>query len=160
MNETNIFEKKSLKYVIGKSADWNELAKDWVGMANARGGIIALGIENEDTQPPPDQKIDKELPGKVNKRISELTINVGVASQIILSENGGEYIEVKVYPSISTIASTTDGKYYYRIADGCKPLLSDELSRLLNDKPSFIWETRIVKSAKRNDYNANKFEAN
>jgi hypothetical protein len=55
-------------------------------------------------------------------------------------------IELKVLPSISTIAGTTDGKYYYRISDNCNPLPPDELMRLLTDKPSYIWETKVVRS--------------
>jgi len=61
-----------------------------------------------------------------------------------MAENGGEWIKIQIYPSQTSVASTTDGQYYIRISDHCKPVLPDELSRLFTDKPAFIWETKIV----------------
>lgn len=145
MTETQFIEKKRLDVIIGKSANWKELAKDCVCFANSRGGIIMIGIANGDRFPPPDQRVEESLPFTIQKRIAENTINVGINTQIKTAENGGEYLEVKVLFSSSTIASTTDGKYYYRSDDACMPLLPDELSRLFTDKPSFIWETRKTK---------------
>jgi ATP-dependent DNA helicase RecG len=107
MKENLINDKKSLKIVTGKTADWQEIAKDCVCFANTRGGIIAIGIEDENSQPDSTQKIPSDLPQKIIKRISELTINVGTTAKIITAKNGGQYIELKVLPSISTIASTT-----------------------------------------------------
>jgi len=43
--EGQLFDKKSLRSVIGKTADWNELAKDCIAFANATGGRLLLGIE-------------------------------------------------------------------------------------------------------------------
>ncbi len=142
MKENQYIEKKKLAVVIGKSADWKELAKDCVCFANSRGGIIHIGIANNESLPPQNQKINTDLPFKIKKKISENTVNVGVSPLIKIADNGGEYIELEVLFSASTIASTTDGKYYYRSDDTCVPLLPDELSRLFTDKPSFIWETR------------------
>lgn len=147
MKENQFIEKKKLDIVIGKSADWKELAKDCVCFANSRGGIIHIGIADKENLPPENQKIDEDLPFKIKKKIAENTVNVGLDTTLITSENGGEYIEVQILFSSSTIASTTDGKYYYRSDDTCVPLLPDELSRLFTDKPSFIWETRKTKVA-------------
>jgi ATP-dependent DNA helicase RecG len=145
MRENQFIEKKRLDTVQGKTADWKELAKDCVCFANSRGGIICIGIAEEDILPPENQKIDENLPFKIKKKIAENSVNVGVNTTIKTAENGGEYIELEVLFSASTIASTTDGKYYYRSDDTCVPLLPDELSRLFTDKPSFIWETRRTK---------------
>lgn len=145
MNESQHIEKKSLRIIVGKSTDWLELAKDCVCFANARGGIIQIGIENNDEDPPKNQTIPRNLPAQVNKRISELTINVGTHVEILTAKNGGEFIQLKILQSASTIASTTDGRYYIRISDTCVPVLPDELSRLLTDKPSFTWETKVVR---------------
>lgn len=142
MKENQYIEKKKLDIVIGKSADWKELAKDCVCFANSRGGKILIGIADGENLPPANQKIEKELPFRIKKKISENSVNVGVNADIKIAENSGEYIELEVLFSASTIASTTDGKYYYRSDDTCVPLLPDELTRLFTDKPSFIWETR------------------
>lgn len=142
MRENQYIDKKRLDTVIGKTADWKELAKDCVCFANSRGGTILIGIADGDSLPPASQKIDPYLPFKIKKKIAENAVNVGVNAIIKTAENGGEYIELDVLFSASTIAATTDGKYYYRSDDTCVPLLPDELSRLFTDKPSFIWETR------------------
>lgn len=142
MRENQYIEKKRLDTVVGKTADWKELSKDCVCFANSRGGIIRIGIADGDSIPPLNQKIESDLPFKIKKKIAENSVNVGVNAVIKTAENGGEYIELDVLFSASTIAATTDGKYYYRSDDTCVPLLPDELSRLFTDKPSFIWETR------------------
>ena len=142
MRENQYIEKKRLDTVIGKTADWKELSKDCVCFANSRGGTILIGIADGDSLPPLNQKIESDIPFKIKKKIAENSVNVGVNTTIKTSENGGEYIELDVLFSASTIAATTDGKYYYRSDDTCVPLLPDELSRLFTDKPSFIWETR------------------
>lgn len=142
MRENQYIEKKRLDTVIGKTADWKELSKDCVCFANSRGGTSLIGIADGDSLPPLNQKIESNLPFKIKKKIAENSVNVGVNTTIKTSENGGEYIELDVLFSASTIAATTDGKYYYRSDDTCVPLLPDELSRLFTDKPSFIWETR------------------
>lgn len=146
MRENQFIDKKRLDTVIGKTADWKELAKDCVCFANSRGGIIRIGIADEETLPPATQKIEADLPFRIKKKISENSVNVGLNTTIITAENGGEYVELEVLFSASTIAATTDGKYYYRSDDTCVPLLPDELSRLFTDKPSFIWETRKTRT--------------
>lgn len=38
------------------------------------------------------------------------------------------------------VASTTDGRYFLRIADDCKPVLGDDVLRLANERPGYAWE--------------------
>jgi len=73
-------DRKSLKLVSGKTAQWDELAKDCVAFANAQGGRILVGIEDGETGPHSGQRISTELAEKVIKRISELTVNVAAAA--------------------------------------------------------------------------------
>lgn len=158
MNETQDTEKKSLRIVVGSKADWNELAKDCVCFANARGGTILIGIENNEAAPPETQKIETDFPEKIRKRIAELTVNVGTHPELKTAENGGQYIELKVFPSSSTVAGTTDGRYFLRVSDTCLPLPPDELMRLMTDKPAFIWETKSVRSVRKADVDAQKMQ--
>lgn len=70
-------------------------------------------------------------------------MNVAVKAEIRKAENGGEYIDLTVFLSQSSIASTTRGGYFFRDDDKSRALLPDELSRLLSDKPSYCWETKV-----------------
>lgn len=143
MEECTTYDKKSLKTVQGKTADFQELAKDCVAFANAKGGYLHIGIEDGENLPPNNQRIDAALPEKIIKRINELTINVGLQASIVTAENGGQYINLKVFPSMATVASTTKGQFFYRDSDGSRPLLPDELTRLMTDKPAYCWETKV-----------------
>jgi ATP-dependent DNA helicase RecG len=156
--ENQDIELKSLRTVSGPTADWNELAKDCVCFANARGGTILVGIEDGERLPPPTQIIQDDLPDKIRRRISELSVNVGTRTELKTAENGGQFIELTIYASAATIASTTDGRYYLRVSDACMPLPPEELMRLMSDKPAFIWETKVVRSIRKSDIDHTKLE--
>lgn len=146
MGENKNIEKKSLKFLKGKNTDWDEIAKDCVCLANAQGGYILIGIDDKDSCPPDLQIItDKTLPDVIQKNITHRTINVGIAVTIETASNKAEFIQVQVFRNAQTIASTTDGKYYIRIHDECKPVPPDEMARLAADKNAFVWEEQITK---------------
>ena len=158
MEETQHIEKKSIRIITGTNPDWKSLAKDCVCFANARGGIIYIGIEDDEALPPADQKIDSELPARIRKRMAESTVNVATHAELMKAVNGGEYIELKILPSDSTIASTTDGRYYVRISNDCRPVLPDELSRLFTDKSAFNWETKVARAVKKSETDTEKLQ--
>lgn len=146
MEENKNIDKKSLKFLNGKNTDWNELAKDCVCFANAQGGFIYIGIEDNAIYPPEKQKItDRNLPDIIQKNIAHRTVNVGIAVTIETAENKAEYIKIQVFRNAQTIASTTDGKYYVRVHDECKPVPPDEMARLAADKNAFVWEEQTTK---------------
>ena len=159
MIENSNFDKKSLSVVTGRKPQWRDLAKDCVGFANARGGTIAIGVEDDSLEPPPKQKVGDQLVETIRKRISELTINTGFDVKVEKRSNGGELIWITVFPSQNAIASTTDGQYYIRVADQCKPVLPDELSRLFTDKPAFAWETKVVEKIRINQCDGEKLKS-
>ena len=157
MLENQEVDFKSLRFLKGRSTDWNELAKDCVCFANAAGGKICIGIEDEQTEPPTDQKIsDPNIIHQIEKAINNRTINTGVKATIIEHENGGEFIELIVFRSTQTIASTTDGKYYIRISDQCNPIPPDEMARLAADKNAFVWEEQVTRRVSRYKYHIEK----
>jgi ATP-dependent DNA helicase RecG len=132
---------KSLRLFTRNNPDWNELAKDCVCFANARGGRILIGIEDGAQEPPADQRIPEDLLEKVRRRITELTVNVATAVQMHRSEKtGGNYLEISISRSMSP-ASTTGGRFYLRVGDACKPLVGEEIQRLLNERNAQPWET-------------------
>lgn len=146
MEENKNIDKKSLKFLNGKNTDWSELAKDCVCFANAQGGFIYIGIEDKATLPPEKQKItDRNFPDIIQKNIAHRTVNVGIAVTIETAENKADYIKIQVFRNAQTIASTTDGKYYVRVHDECKPVPPDEMARLAADKNAFVWEEQITK---------------
>lgn len=144
MKESQTYDRKSLRTVSGKKADFDEIAKDCVAFANREGGHLAIGIENDQELPEPSQRISEMLKETVVKRINERTINVALVPNIIRSDNGGEYLDLEVLRSAVSIASTTKGGYFIRDNDESKPIAPDELLRAITDKPSFSWETKVT----------------
>jgi ATP-dependent DNA helicase RecG len=160
MNENKNIDKKSLKFLRGKQTEWNELTKDCVCFANAQGGFIYIGIENEESFPPENQKItDKNLPDVIQKNIALRSINVGVAVTIETAPNKAEYIKIQIFRSAQTLASTTDGKYYVRVHDDCKPVPPDEMARLAADKNAFVWEEQTTKKIVATQFDEQKRNA-
>ena len=140
--EGQLCDKKSLRAISGKSADWDELVKDCVAFANAAGGRILIGIEDQDDLPPAGQTVPPVLLDTLNRKITERTVNVVVLPEIVTDTNGGEYIELRI-PRAVAVASTTGGRYFLRIADQSKPVTGDEVMRLANERAASPWETQV-----------------
>lgn len=84
-DENEQFDYKSLRTIQGKTADWGEVAKDCVCFANGQGGRLLIGIEDGETMPPADQKIEVALLERLRKRIGELTVNIQVLPRIVIA---------------------------------------------------------------------------
>jgi ATP-dependent DNA helicase RecG len=140
MNQENYSaDQKSLRKVTGNTADWPALAADCVCFANAAGGCLRIGIEDGEEYPPAGQRVAVELMDQIRKRIAELTVNVQVAPERVVASNSGEYVALQIARSTG-VASTSDGRYFVRVADACKPVIGDEVLVLLNERPSVPWE--------------------
>src|SRR5690606_130729 len=120
--EDHHVDRKSLRKVTGKTADWTEVAKDCVCFANGAGGRLLIGIEDGQLDPPADQRIPHELIDRTRQRVSELTVNVQLVPAIRRAANGGEYLEVIIARS-TNVASTRDGRYYLRVGCTCQPVV-------------------------------------
>ncbi|MHB9015647.1 MAG: ATP-binding protein [Sulfurovum sp.] len=145
--ENSTIEYKSLKKAIGKSADLKDLAKTCVCLANTQGGYLFIGIEDKDKQPPIDQKINQEEMNGVIKKLRSLTDSVGLVNpELLTHDNGGEYFVIHIYPSMKTIAITSDGKVYIRVGDECTGIKGEELTRLAHEKGAFQWELVVTKT--------------
>lgn len=153
------WDRKSLRAIEGQTANWDEIAKDCVAFANAQGGRLLFGIENTKQTPPADQRIRDELIERVRRRIGELTVNVTVAVQReSAEETGGEYLVVTIARSHAP-ASTTDGRYYLRVADESKPLVGEQVQRLLNERNAQPWETLTTLGVPRSQVELAKLAA-
>lgn len=139
MKENSLYDKKSLREITGKNADWNEVAKDCVAFSNAQGGVIDYGIEDDADAPPADQKVSEDIAIDLENKISGKTLNVSAHAEILTHENGGQYIRLHIARGTSS-ASTTSGKYFTRVSDNSVPLTGDDITRLSAEKGYYRWE--------------------
>lgn len=141
MTENTVIEYQSIRKIRGGSTDFSGLAKTCVCLANAQGGKIFIGIEDGKTEPPAGQTVEQS---EINKTLDRLrTSAFGVAlgkPELHTGENGGQYFSFTVYPTLKTIATTSDGKIYIRIGDKCHPARSEDIMRLASEKSAFQWE--------------------
>lgn len=138
-SEGQSLDYKSLRKVTGRTADFLDLAQECVCFANGSGGQLLIGIEDDGTTAPADQRIPASLLDRIRKRIGELTVNVDVAAEVRRSASGGEYIVLTVPRSVG-VASTSDGRYFLRVGDTCRPVVGDDVLRLADERPSIPWE--------------------
>ncbi|HEU0188188.1 MAG TPA: ATP-binding protein [Gallionellaceae bacterium] len=154
--EGQLLDQKSLRAITGKNADWNELVKDCVAFANATGGRLLLGIEDGQDQPPADQQVPVDLPDTLRRKLAERTVNVMVLPNIVAAPNGGQFIELTI-PRSMAVASTTDGRYFLRVADQSKPVTGDDVMRLATERSALPWETQTVLHIARTGLDLDKF---
>lgn len=141
--EGQLVDKKSLRALTARNPDWDALAKDCVAFANAQGGRLLIGVEDDADAPPPNQQIEPSLTDTLRRRIGERTVNVTVFPDIRQADNGGEFLELRI-PRATAVASTTDGRYFLRVADESKPVLGDDVMRLAAERSAVPWETQIT----------------
>lgn len=154
--EGQLIDKKSLRSVTGRSADWNELVKDCVAFANATGGRLLLGIEDGADQPPSDQQVSADLPDTIRRKIAERCVNVAMIPNVVTAANGGQHIDLAI-PRAIAVASTTDGRYFLRVADQSKPVTGDDLLRLAAERAALPWETQTTLQMPRSATDPDKF---
>jgi len=148
-DEGQDFDKKSLRVLQGKEGRIADLANDCVALANAVGGRLWIGVEDGEDEPPAGQQVDDVWIERLPQRITQLTLNVGVTAHKRSAGNGGEYLELRVARNAQAIAATSDGRYFIRVADETRPLLPDEMGRLMSDKNAYVWESQTTKRVPR-----------
>ena len=142
-------DRKSLRLIAGRSADWSALARDCVCFANSEGGQLLIGFEDGESLPPAGQVVPGGLLDLLRRRIGELTVNVQALPRLETAENGGQYIRLSIARS-QNVASTSDGRYFLRVGDSCQPVLGDDVLRLADERPGLSWEamrTHVVRTA-------------
>ncbi len=77
-------------------------------------------------------------------------MNVHVAPEPKRHSNGGEYIALDV-PRATGIASTSDGRYFLRVGDTCRPVVGDDVMRLAHERPAMPWEAMTSLAVPRTD---------
>ena len=145
MKENSLYDKKSLRSVSGKTADFGELAKDCVAFSNAEGGTIDIGIEDKENLPPDSQRVPDELTTIIVNKIGECAHGLILSSEKCVAENGGEYVRLHITRNPNVVAATTSGKFYLRIGDKSMPVGPEDIGRLAEDKGSLSWEDTETK---------------
>jgi ATP-dependent DNA helicase RecG len=138
-------DQKSLRYALDKHEEADGLACDCVGFANAMGGTILLGIEDGLDEPPASQKVADDFPARLRKRLSQVTVNVGVAIRKATAGNGGEFVAIQVFRNEQSIAARSDGRYFIRVSDETPRLVPDDLGRRMAEKNPFVWELQTTR---------------
>lgn len=143
--EQQTIEYKSLLKIRTGDKGFKALSETCVALANAQGGQIYIGYDDKTKQPLPNQVIEqKELNDAITK-LRSLCCNVSLsASEVLSDKSGSQYFIIYVSPSLNSIATTSDGKIYIRIADKCVPMRSEDIQRLGEEKGTYQWE--IVKT--------------
>lgn len=155
--ESQHSDRKSIRKVSGSTADFAELAQDCVCFANGAGGTLLVGIEDDDDAPPAHQRIDPALLDRIRKRVGELTVNVQLLPELKRDDNGGEYIALTI-PRALGVASTSDGRYFIRVGDTCRPIVGDDVMRLADERPATPWESMTAASVRRESADAEQVE--
>lgn len=135
--------------MTGNSADWSELAKDRIALANSMGGRLLLGIEDEQDQPPAGQLIPADLPDTIRRKIAERTVNVRVLP-VVTAPNRSRHIDLAI-PRAIVVAPTTDGRNFLRVADQSKPVTGDDVLRFAAERAALPWETQTTLQVPRAD---------
>jgi ATP-dependent DNA helicase RecG len=155
--EGQLVDQKSLRAVTGRNINWDEIVKDCVAFANASGGRLLLGIEDGQDVPPEGQQVPADLTDTLRRKVAEHTSNVAALPTVLTAINGGQFIELRILRS-SAVASTTDGRYFIRVADQSKPVTGDDVLRLANERSTLPWETQTTLLIQRHELDTNKRE--
>ena len=156
--EGSSYDRKSLRAVTGRTADWHEVVKDAVAFANAKGGVLDIGIEDDAIDPPTGQVIPADLPDTIRRRVRELTVNVDVLPELCTAADGSGFVKLSVPRSVG-VASTSDGRYYIRISDESVPVVGDDVMRLVSERATLPWETLTTAGVARDAVDGDKLTA-
>lgn len=152
-SEKQTTEYKSIQKIRTGDKGFKDLAITCVALANAQGGKIYIGYDNTQKRPLPNQSVLQDEINNAITKLRSLCFNVGLtSSEILEDEMSSQYFVINVYPSQRSIATTSDGKIYLRIADKCEPVRSEDIQRLSEEKGAYQWE--IIRTKHRFDANA------
>lgn len=152
--ERQTTEYKSLQKIRTGDKGFKDLSVTCTAFANAQGGNIYIGYDDKKCLPLSNQVIETEEINNAVTKLRSLCFNVALeASEVMQDDKGSQYFVVHIFPSKRSIASTSDGKFYIRVADKCEPVRSEDIQRLANEKQAFQWELVCTKNFKLTDTN-------
>ena len=140
--ENQYFERKSARIQD------KEIAHQISAMANASGGVIAVGIEdNGDITGVTDERENKlrQVPFDFLQTIPNHQV------EILLAENGAKVFLFHVSPMPDEVIKGKDGEAYLRVGDTSRKLNAEQLLELEYSKGIRSYETQVVNDASLDD---------
>jgi len=149
-NKTRMPEHQNIEY---KSA-WHDDYLKWVcGFANAQGGVIYIGKDDNGKVSGIDgyKKLMDDIPNKIRNAM-------GITVEVNLHEEAGKhYIEIKILPY--SVPISLRGRYYYRSGSTKQELTGASLNEFLLKKSGKTWDDVIEPRATFDDIDENTFSA-
>jgi ATP-dependent DNA helicase RecG len=130
-----------------KSSWHNDYLKWICGFANATGGIIYIGKDDDGhvIGLADSKELLETLPNKIRD-------NLGIVADVNLqTENGLDFIEIIIKPY--SVPVSLRGRYYYRSGSSKLELTGNELNDFLLKKAGKTWDDVIEEGADINDIN-------
>lgn len=149
----NLLNEKENQYFDRKSARIkpNDIARHLVAFANANGGILAIGIEDDKTITGFNYQGANEINDYLKiPYTTQGIINVNSEIRVI---NNLEVLLIEVEPSHNFVVKTSDGNVYLRVGDSSKLLNHDQVTQLEYDKGDRYFEDNIISRSSFDDVN-------
>ena len=141
------------KHIIEYKRLWKDEWLEWIcGMANADGGIIYLGI-NDDGEVLGVSNAKKLMEDIPNKIISKMSIYPDIRQ---VEKDGKDVIEIEVAPSMAAVS--LDGVVYKRVGATNQILKGTALQEFYLSRPSGAWDARIIPDAKLDEIDPDAVE--
>lgn len=141
------------KHIIEYKRLWKDEWLEWIcGMANADGGIIYLGI-NDDGEVLGVSNAKKLMEDIPNKIISKMSIYPDIRQ---VEKDGKDVIEIEVAPSMAAVS--LDGVVYKRVGATNQILKGTALQEFYLSRPSGAWDARIIPEAKLDEIDPDAVE--
>ena len=139
--ENQNFDRKSARLAE------KELARHISAMANATGGVIALGIEDDGTV----TGVDEEQENAFRKVPIDLLQTRPQYKVEVITTNDKRILLFHVEPSINDIIKRTNGDAFLRVGDSSRKLSSDEVTALEYSRGIRSFKTRVISEATMED---------
>ena len=141
----------------GQNIEWKESWRDeylkWIcGFANAGGGCIYIGVDDEGkvVGVQNGKRLLEEIPNKIQT-------NLGFLADVnLLSKNDLEYIEIIVSPSSYPVSYK--GEYHFRSGSTKQVLRGTALTEFISSKTGIRWEDSVIEGVDVEDLDKESFD--
>lgn len=147
---------KEGQYLDRKSARIkpSDIARHIVAFANANGGVLAIGIEDNGEITGFNNKDSKSINDFLNVPFSSCKGRLKVEHEIrkvTIDSKQDSILLLFIEPSEDAVIKTSDDKVYLRVGDKSKLLNHEQVTQLEYDKGERIFEDIIVEDSSKDD---------